>query len=119
MINRDLAHKLLRLWAKAQNREVSHVSFPKVSPMFRDYQSGYRASLQGADDELIPELVGAVLHEMRPAYSQTIRQYYFEGRDIKPLLRTFNLAMHDFCKRYDSIAADDLSNSPALDRAIL
>jgi hypothetical protein len=117
MIERFLAHKLLRMWAAAETREVRHVDFPKVSPMFRDYQSGYRASVSSEDDEIIPERVGAVLHEMHPALSRTLRQFYFEGRDPRGFRKAFNLAMSDFCKRYDSVSLDP-GYHPALDRAV-
>tara|TARA_B100001057_G_scaffold496252_1_gene597227 strand:+ start:1282 stop:1638 length:357 start_codon:yes stop_codon:yes gene_type:complete len=118
VIQRFLAHKLLRIWAQAENHEINHIDFPNVSPMFRDYQSGYRASGMGDEGDLIPERVGAVLQEMHPALSRTIRQFYFEGRDLKKFRQAFNLAMSDFCKRYDSVP-DNLSYGATLDRAIL
>jgi hypothetical protein len=118
MIQRFIAHKILRIWAQAENREINHIGFPSVSPMFRDYQSGYRATGLGDDEDLIPEKVGAVLQEMHPALSKAIRHFYFEGRDIRKFREAFNMAMSDFCKRYDSIP-DDLGYGAALDRAIL
>jgi hypothetical protein len=117
MIERFFAHKLLRMWAEAESREVRHVDFPKVSPMFRDYQSGYRATVVTDDDELIPERVGRALQEMHPALSRALKQFYFEGRDIKGRRKTFNLAMSDFCRRYDSVSLD-LGYDAALDRAV-
>jgi hypothetical protein len=117
MIERFLAHKLLRMWAEAETREVRHVDFPKVSPMFRDYQSGYRATVLSDEDEVIPERVGRVLQEMHPALSRTLKQIYFEGRDPRGHRKAFNLAMSDFCKRYDSVPFD-LGYDTALDRAV-
>ena len=117
MIERFLAHKLLRMWADAESREVRHVDFPRVSPMFRDYQSGYRASVSSEEDEIIPERVGRVLQEMHPALARTLKQFYFEGRDPKGRRKAFNLAMSDFCKRYDS-ASLDLGYEPTFRAAI-
>jgi len=117
MIERFLAHKLLRMWADAETREVRHVDFPKVSPMFRDYQSGYRATVFTDDDEMIPERVGRVLQGMHPALSRALKQFYFEGRDPRGRRKTFNLAMSDFCRRYDSTPLD-LGYNTALDRAV-
>tara|TARA_S200000501_G_scaffold367905_1_gene404973 strand:- start:1101 stop:1454 length:354 start_codon:yes stop_codon:yes gene_type:complete len=117
MIERFLAHKLLRMWADAESREVRHVDFPRVSPMFRDYQSGYRASTHADEYEVVAERVGRVLQEMHPALARTLKQFYFEGRDPKNVRKAFNLAMADFCKRYDSTPLD-LGYNPALETAI-
>jgi len=117
MIERFLAHKMLRMWATAENREVRHVDFPKVSPMFRDYQSGYRAMLTSDEDEVIPERVGQVLQDMHPALARVLKQFYFEGRDPRGHRKVFNMAMSDFCRRYDSVP-DDAGYHTALDRAV-
>ncbi len=106
MIPRHFAHTLLRKWASAEQSEVSHVDFPRVSPMFRDYQSGYRATIPDSEEDLIPEKVGIVLQDMHPALSRTLRRYYFEGK--RGGRRAYSMAMSDFCKRWDSH-----SNEPA------
>ncbi len=117
MIERFLAHKLLRIWASSRSREVRHVDYPRISPMFRDYQSGYRASVQTIEEEMIPEKVGMILQEMHPALSRTLKQFYFEGRDLRRQRKAFNLAMSEFCRRYDSTPLD-LGNGAALQAAI-
>jgi hypothetical protein len=106
MIARFVAHKYLLAWGEAESNEVRHIDFPKVSPMFRDHESGYRVTFSTADDELIPDRVGLVLQEMHPALGRTLRRYYFEGRDISKTRKAFDMAMSDFCRRWDSALHD-------------
>ena len=76
MITKPAAQTLLKQWGRYQNREISKIDFPPVSPMFRDYVAGYRSSSDRADEDDIAERVGLALSMMQTAMANTLRRYY-------------------------------------------
>ena len=58
MMQKHLAKHLLKQWASHENRELTKIDFPPVSPMFRDYTAGYRTSFEETERDRAAEKVG-------------------------------------------------------------
>ena len=54
---------LLKQWASHENRELTKIDFPPVSPMFRDYTAGYRTSFEETERDRAAEKVGQALSQ--------------------------------------------------------
>ena len=101
MIETHAAKHLLFDWAKYQRKELARLGYPAVSPMFKDYQGGYRSSVTVDDkaDEAA-EKVGQALARIHPALRNTLKFVYLDKGKCSRQLH--DIAMAAFCKEYDN-----------------
>ena len=79
MIEAHAAKYLLLDWAKYQRKELARLDYPAVSPMFKDYQGGYRSS--GTVDDKADEAaekVGQALARIHPGLRNTLKFVYLD-----------------------------------------
>ncbi len=87
MIEAHAAKYLLLDWAKYQRKELARLDYPAVSPMFKDYQGGYRSGVTIDDKaDIAAEKVGQALARIHPGLRNTLKFIYLDrGRCSKQL----------------------------------
>lgn len=100
MISVSSANHLLSSWASYQRKELARLDYPSVSPMFKDYQGGYRSSVTIDDkaDEAA-EKVGQALSLIHPGLRNVLKLIYLERGKCSRQLH--NIAIAAFCKKYE------------------
>lgn len=102
MISLSEARYLLSVWSGRELGEIRRdCYYPAVSPMFRDYTSGYRKS-SGVDNiEELVEKVAVTVRLCRPVNGKIIKRTFIEGVETKRA--TLNVALADFRKCWESL----------------
>lgn len=105
MIERYHAVILLKTWGQSEKIELAAIDYPAVSPMFKDYLSGYRKSGVEVNLDDQNEMVGAAINNLHPAIRRTIRLEYVEGAKKIPR-RARDLALNAFRREFASLPED-------------
>lgn len=93
---------LLKWWAGSQNGEVKPLDYPSVTPVFREYQAGYRNHPPETDNDGLVELVGLAISQVHPAARKAIKQSFLHHKKIPRRAREW--AIVAFARQFDSIA---------------
>ena len=101
MITKPAAQTLLKQWGRYQNREISRIDFPPVSPMFRDYVAGYRSTSDRVDEDDLAEKVGLALSMMQSAMANALRRYYMDGGKVTR--RVHDMALVGFQRSWEAL----------------
>ena len=101
LIEFDAGKHILIIWAKMQRKELAKLDYPAMSPMFKDYQGGYRASasVDVAKSDEGAEKAGQALSRIHPGLRNALKAVYLERGKCSRQLH--NIAMTAFCKEYD------------------
>jgi len=101
VIEAHAAKHLLLDWAKYQRKELARLDYPAVSPMFKDYQGGYRSSGTVDDKaDIAAEKVGQALARIHPGLRNTLKFIYLDRGKCSRQLH--EIAMAAFCKEYEN-----------------
>ena len=110
MISTAEAKYLLSMWATQELTEIRRdVYYPATSPMFRDYQAGYRKSADITDREQKAQHVGAVLKMIKPVNQITLRRVYLDGERVGKA--TLGIALDDFRRSWSAAFPSDADTS--------
>ena len=101
MLSKHLAKHLLATWAQGERREMQKVDYPPVSPMFKDYVSGYRSLDVSIRAEETSEKVGRALAEMHQGLARTLRRVYLDRERCSR--KAHDIALDGFCRKYESL----------------
>ena len=104
-MKKSYAIVLLRMWGSVQSGEISKQYYPSVSPMFRDYQAGYRSSSYWSPErEELINRVGYAVNALHPALRSCIKGEFLLGGEKKAPSRTRAMALNQFIREFESIA---------------
>lgn len=91
---------LLKRWGAVERSDILRLSYPPVSPMFRDYEAGYRSNTVTPRREAEINEVGMTVSGMHPALRATLRRAFIGGEKVPGKTRDF--AIREFCRNYSS-----------------
>lgn len=109
MMQKHLAKHLLKQWASHENRELTKIDFPPVSPMFRDYTAGYRTSFEETERDRAAEKVGQALAIMQPALAGVLKKVYLDRARLPRKIH--DIALHGFQRSWESLEQSSESSA--------
>jgi len=95
------------MWGSYQGSEIVKQYYPSVSPMFRDYQAGYRSSsYRSPEREALIERVGTAVNLMNPALRKVLKDRFLLGGEKKAPSRVMDMALSLFIREFESLPED-------------